>query len=317
MKTFFYTFGLLALVLIFAPDVLAQGAVTVEPLTGIGVKPEDQANIGSFVNKLYQYGVGIGAILAVLVIMYGGFQYMTSEVVGNKSEGRAAITRAILGLMLLLSPVIVFGVINQDILNLDLNLSRLSSEGSQGGGGIILPEPGEIDSEICSAVQWNTTKFRVVRDGFFFTPKNIISPIRNGDLPDEAVMSNRELENCCVLTGGIVKTKILTASGNTDSTQTYCDLAPRLLSARVIVTLDDENGTVIAPPLSQFNLSGKTGAAICEKADDKQNKGIDIILSLFNDKLLTFKNPTLSNIGETPIKHIDLAPGRSIKCDFY
>lgn len=128
MKTILYTFGLLALTLLFGADVLAQGAITVEPLTDIGVETGSQENIGAFVNQLYQYGVGIGAILAVLIIMYGGFRYMTSEAVGEKSAGRDDIQRAILGLLLLLSPVIVFGIINQDILNLNFNLDRLQHE---------------------------------------------------------------------------------------------------------------------------------------------------------------------------------------------
>lgn len=127
MKTFTFTFGLLALTLLFAPDVFAQGFVEVQPLTNLpGLQEASQGGIGPFINNLYKYGVGLGAIMAVLIIMYGGFQYMTSEAVGSKSAGKEDIQRAILGLILLMSPVLVFGVINKDILNLDFNLGRLN-----------------------------------------------------------------------------------------------------------------------------------------------------------------------------------------------
>lgn len=138
MKATLYTFGLLALVLLFGGDIFAQNAIVVEPLTSIGEETGSQTGIGPLANKLYQYGVGIGAILAVLIIMYGGFRYMTSEAVGEKNAGREDIQRAILGLLLVLSPVIVFGVINQDILNLEFNFNRLGDYErniSNGGGG--------------------------------------------------------------------------------------------------------------------------------------------------------------------------------------
>ena len=125
MKTTLYTLGLLALAFIFAPDVLAQGFVQVQPLTSLGIATSTPESLAPFINQLYKYGIGIGAIMAVLIIMYGGFKYMTSEAMGPKSAGKEDIQRAVLGLLLLMSPVLVFGVINQDILDLNLDLGRL------------------------------------------------------------------------------------------------------------------------------------------------------------------------------------------------
>lgn len=134
-----YTLSALILTLIVANIAFAQGVVTVEPLTNIGVQDAGVEGIAGFINTLYRYLIGIGAILAVLVIMYGGFRYMTSEAIGQKSAGREEIQRAVIGLLLLLSPVIVFGVINQDITNLRFDLTRLNSEQYTGGNATTTP----------------------------------------------------------------------------------------------------------------------------------------------------------------------------------
>jgi len=167
MKTLFYTFGLLVLAFLFGADALAQGALIVEPLTSIGTEAGNQAGIGPFVNLLYKYGVGIGAILAVLLVMYGGFQYMTSEAVGNKSEGRETITRALIGLFLLLSPVLVFGVINRDILNIDLDFGRLNY-----GGGVI--DDGRGNTQTAPSFCQDYSNFRKVELGLSQSCQEVI-----------------------------------------------------------------------------------------------------------------------------------------------
>ena len=52
MKTFLYTFGLLALALFFGGDALAQNAIVVEPLTSIGEEAGNQAGIGPFIKPI-------------------------------------------------------------------------------------------------------------------------------------------------------------------------------------------------------------------------------------------------------------------------
>ncbi|XKT75301.1 MAG: hypothetical protein ACJKSS_00725 [Patescibacteria group bacterium UBA2103] len=132
---------LTALSLLFiAGTAFAQGVVTVEPLTDLpGIEEAATGGVGVLINTLYTYLIGIGAISAVLIIMWGGFKYMTSEAMGDKSAGREDIQRAVLGLLLLLSPVIVFGIINRDITSLNIDLGVLRYERAErtntGGGG--------------------------------------------------------------------------------------------------------------------------------------------------------------------------------------
>ena len=59
------------------------------------------------------------------MIIWGGLEYATQDVPGAKGAGKEKILNAIFGLVLVLSPVLVFSIINPRILNLSLNLPRL------------------------------------------------------------------------------------------------------------------------------------------------------------------------------------------------
>ncbi len=110
-----------------APSSVTTGSndfVALAPIPGLtDGQPAD--NIPIFLNNLYKYLVGVAAILAIAQIMRGGFQIATSEAVGGHSNGRALITEALVGLLLVLSPAIVFAIINPKILNLSYSLPAI------------------------------------------------------------------------------------------------------------------------------------------------------------------------------------------------
>lgn len=78
-------------------------------------------NFSTFINTLYKICIGVGAVLAVLMIMYAGVLFMTSSgsVQGNE-KAKKYISNAIFGLVLILTPTIVFGIINPSILNINI-----------------------------------------------------------------------------------------------------------------------------------------------------------------------------------------------------
>ena len=92
--------------------------------TGIG-------NLETFFNNLYIFLIGVAAALAVVEIIIGGAQYATTDNISKKSEGRARITQAILGLVLILLPVLVFSIINPNILTLSLSWSPIQAGSKQ------------------------------------------------------------------------------------------------------------------------------------------------------------------------------------------
>ena len=64
--------------------------------------PTQNSNLGAYLNLMIKIFIGICAVLAVIMIVMGGIEYMTSELISNKEEGKKRITGAIFGLILAL-----------------------------------------------------------------------------------------------------------------------------------------------------------------------------------------------------------------------
>ena len=136
-----------------ASTALAQGFIPLAPIPGL-TDPGTATSIinansfASFFNNLYKYSIGLASALAVIMIIWGGLEISTQDSVSQQSKGRERITQAILGLILVLSPVLVFSIINPSILNLSIGITPLGTvTGASiptGGGGTQTPvvDPG-------------------------------------------------------------------------------------------------------------------------------------------------------------------------------
>ncbi len=114
-------FGL-SLILAVPAVVFAQSDVAFVPLTSIpGIdQAGNAATLSLFLNNLYKLAIGAAAILAVIQIIHAGIKYMGGDSVFEKKEAKELITLAIGGLVLVLSPVVVFSIINPKILDLQI-----------------------------------------------------------------------------------------------------------------------------------------------------------------------------------------------------
>ncbi len=87
----------------------------------------NQPSLTVFFNNLYKICIGIAATLALIQIIIAGVMYMGGDSVTETRVARQKIGQAILGLVLVLSPVVVFGIINPSILSLSIGgLNKLS-----------------------------------------------------------------------------------------------------------------------------------------------------------------------------------------------
>ena len=82
--------------------------------------PTQNSNLGAYLNLMIKIFIGICAVLAVIMIVMGGMEYMTSELISNKEEGKKRIAGAIFGLLLALGAYALLYTINPDLLNTDL-----------------------------------------------------------------------------------------------------------------------------------------------------------------------------------------------------
>ena len=111
-----------------AADAAPQESVGFIPLTDLPGLREvaNSSTLPVFLNNLYKLCIGAAAVLAVLQIMRGGITYMLGDSITEKKEARTLMLMSVVGLLLVLSPVIVFGLIDSRILSLQLNFGTLA-----------------------------------------------------------------------------------------------------------------------------------------------------------------------------------------------
>ena len=110
----------------------AAGSGNFVPLTNLPIFGNSSTltsapSLSAFFNALYLYCVGIAAVLAVLQLIHAGILYMGGDSVTEVKQAKDLIGSAILGLLLVLSPVIIFGLINPKILTLNVGFDKLGT----------------------------------------------------------------------------------------------------------------------------------------------------------------------------------------------
>jgi len=95
------------------------------PLPGLETAPE---NVGDYFNIIFKIAIGLCAVLAVIMIVIGGIQYMGNESIFGKTEAKGRIGAAILGLIIALGAYAILNTINPDLLgNKGVTIKQVSA----------------------------------------------------------------------------------------------------------------------------------------------------------------------------------------------
>jgi type IV secretory pathway VirB2 component (pilin) len=117
---FIIFFGLFA-----AASVFAQ-FVPLEPLPAIG-ETQPSTSLSGYLQWLFTFAVSSAGILAVLMIVIGGIQYMTAYGSPAKVEdAKNRIYQALLGLLLAISAWLILYTINPDLVKGVLNIPPIT-----------------------------------------------------------------------------------------------------------------------------------------------------------------------------------------------
>jgi len=100
---------------------------TYKLLAPIGEMTTAPTNFGDYANKILLIVIGLCGVLAVVMIVIGGFMYMGDESVFGKTEAKGQITRAILGLLIALGAYALLNTINPDLLNTNVSIKAVSA----------------------------------------------------------------------------------------------------------------------------------------------------------------------------------------------
>ncbi|PIR37269.1 MAG: hypothetical protein COV34_03545 [Candidatus Zambryskibacteria bacterium CG10_big_fil_rev_8_21_14_0_10_42_12] len=98
---------------LLAPLPLGQGGTEVT-----------RTDFAGYINGMYRFVLGVAGILAVIMIIYAGFVYMTTDAFQKKQEGREHIKNAILGLLLAISTWLILNTINPNLLQFNFQIQR-------------------------------------------------------------------------------------------------------------------------------------------------------------------------------------------------
>lgn len=90
--------------------------------------------LGNYLGMIWRVSLGLAGVLAVLMIVWGGFDYVYSDAIGKKVEGKEKIQNALLGLVLALASWLILYTINPSLVNWNLNFGEKLKATEQFGG---------------------------------------------------------------------------------------------------------------------------------------------------------------------------------------
>jgi hypothetical protein len=125
------------IILFFLAPVLLQAQAipytTLAPIDGyVGtteIISENGAGFSNYLNNMFRMGVALCTALAVLMLIIGGIQYVSSDAWSKKSEGRERIFAALFGLLIALGSYALLRTINPALLGTELALRKLNISG--------------------------------------------------------------------------------------------------------------------------------------------------------------------------------------------
>ncbi len=202
-----------------------SGYVPIAPIPGLTQNAvASSKGLADFLNNLYRYLVGLAATLAVILIIWGGLEISTQDSISSKSAGRERITQAIIGLVLVLSPVLVFSLINPAILNLSINLQPLHTKWGKWVNPETAPPPPSYENSTNGSAYQNGTIFIACMNGS-------CSSAAQQCVDNTPGFETADAQAVCITPGGAIDTNFPPATGffGTASSASSCPVKNDIL----------------------------------------------------------------------------------------
>lgn len=88
-------------------------------------------DIQTYLPGVFNLAIGIAGVLAVLMIIIGGVQYITTDAIQGKHDGKERIQNALRGLVLVLVSWVLLYTINPKLTVFDLNIETTTFVGTE------------------------------------------------------------------------------------------------------------------------------------------------------------------------------------------
>jgi hypothetical protein len=118
------------------------------PLAPIGnyITANTAVDLSRYLRIMFQLGIAIASALAVIMVVIGGIEYMSTDAINGKSEGKEKIISALWGLVLALASYMILSTINTQLLNTNPNFNGENVPGINAPGSSISNNPTVVDS---------------------------------------------------------------------------------------------------------------------------------------------------------------------------
>lgn len=108
---------------VFAQDTTSRTPLEYTLLSGTSTPGlTNNPTFAGFIESVFKLALGAATVLAVLIIVIGGFTYMTSDSISGKKSGIEMLNNAVIGLLIALGAWLILNEINPKLLNFDLIL---------------------------------------------------------------------------------------------------------------------------------------------------------------------------------------------------
>jgi len=154
--------GAILCFVVFPGIVIAQADTSVPikyvplaPLPGTGSSnaPGATVELATYLPGIFRLSIAAAGALAVIMIVIGGVQYISTDAISGKSEGKERIQNALVGLLLAIASYAILYTINPNTVKFNLSIKRPteSTASPQTSSPAASPNPGGNGAGICFA----------------------------------------------------------------------------------------------------------------------------------------------------------------------
>lgn len=105
------------------PRVMADEAFEYTPLSPLPhTTSGETTNINLYLLGMFELLIGVAGVLAVIMIVIGGIQYMSTDAIYGKLDGKEKIKQAVGGLLLAVLSYLLLQTINPNLLKINAGL---------------------------------------------------------------------------------------------------------------------------------------------------------------------------------------------------
>jgi hypothetical protein len=87
-----------------------------------------EISLDTYIGYIFKFAIAISAFLAVLMIIWGGFEIMLSEAIPAKMEGKSRVYNALIGLLMVLSSYLILRTIDPRLVEINTSIPTIESK---------------------------------------------------------------------------------------------------------------------------------------------------------------------------------------------